>query len=208
MAKTTPKNGETGKVKVRVIEFEMDGSDQSIADTMRTLAAAFSGGGQGAVPVHRRLKTDPAPALAGADAERKDELDGEYDSDVEDVVVKPFTVKKPRAKVTTYEILDDIRFDQTAVSLVDFVAQYNLKSDLKRYLAIALWYKEELKLAEINVRHWYTAFKYLKWSMPDVPAQPIRDLRANKTLSKGTTTGHSFVNHIGEKDLAPLKKVA
>lgn len=207
MAKAPPRSTGNAKVKFRVFEFEMDGSDDSIQDTMKTLAAALTRGGHGAAPVARRMKSEAPASLPGtAEVEAEEEYDGEEEAEVEDVVAKaPAAQKKPK-KVQTYEILDDIRFDETKVTLVDFVAQYNLKSDLKRYLAIALWFKDYLKLSEINVRHWYTAFKYLKWSMPDVPAQPIRDLRANKTLSKGTAVGHSFINHIGEKDLEPLLK--
>lgn len=209
MAKPLPKALGSAKVKFRVFEFEMDGTDESIQDTMKTLAAALTRGGHGAVPVARRLKTDPPASMNGAtEAEPEDESTEDAESQVEDVFPKPAASPKKPKKVQTYEVLDDIRFDETPTRLVDFVAHYNLKSDLKRYLAIALWFKEELKLTEINVRHWYTAFKFLKWTIPNDPAQPIRDLRANKTLSKGSAIGHSFINHIGENDLAGVLKKA
>lgn len=205
MAKQPPRSGNVGKVKFRVFEFEMDGSDESIQDTMKTLAAALTRGGQG-IPPSRRLKVDPAAGLPSNEPEVDDDGEGEpEDDDVQDVVVKASIPRKPK-KIQTYEILNDIRFDKSEVSLSDFVAQYNLKIDLKRYLVIASWYKDQFKLPEINVRHWYTAFKYLKWTMPNDPAQPIRDLRAGKKLSKGASMGHAFINHIGEKDIEPLLK--
>ncbi len=209
MAKAPPKAPVSAKVKFRVFEFEMDGSDESIQDTMKTLAAALTRGGHGAVPVARRLKTDPPAPLSGAtEIEPDEEVTEEEETQVEDVVAKPAPALRKPKKVQSYEILDDIRFDETSTTLVEFVARYNLKSDLKRYLAIASWFKDELKLHEINVRHWYTAFKFLKWTIPNDPAQPIRDLRANKTLSKGSGVGHAFINHIGENDLAGVLKKA
>lgn len=207
MAKAPPKAPGSAKVKFRVFEFEMDGSDESIQDTMKTLAAALTRGGHGAVPVARRLKTDPTASMNGANEfEPNEEVTEEEETYVEDVIPKPAPASRKPKKVQSYEILDDIRFDETPTTLVDFVARYNLKSDLKRYLAIASWFKDELKLPEINVRHWYTAFKFLKWTIPNDPAQPIRDLRANKTLSKGSGVGHAYINHIGENDLAGVLK--
>lgn len=207
MAKPPPRNANASKVKVRVIEFEMDGSDDSIQDTMKTLAAAFNRGGH-AIPPARRLKSESSTPNGPAGDEQDDQQEVEEASDdqVEDVTAKqPAAPKRPK-KVQTYDILDDIRFDGTKVPLVDFVAKYEPKSDLKRYLVIASWYKDQLKLPEINVRHWYTAYKYLKWTMPNDPAQPIRDHRAAKRLSKGVTAGHSYINHIGEKDIESLLK--
>jgi hypothetical protein len=206
MAKIQPKYSSGAKVKFRVFEFEMDGSDESIQDTMKTLAAALTRGGQGPIPVHRRIKADTPASMAEADTD--DESMEEEEIQVQDVLPKTVQSPKKTKKLQTYEILEDIRFDETAIALDDFVIQYSLKSDLKRYLAIALWFKDQLKLPEINVRHWYTAFKYLKWTIPNDPAQPIRDLRAKKTLSKGTSVGHTYINHIGEKDLQPLFKNA
>lgn len=187
----------------------MDGSDESIQDTMRTLAAALTRGGHGTVPVARRLKTDPPASLSGAtEVEPGEDAIDEEEIHVEDVAVKPASAPKRTKKVQSYDILDDIRFDKTPTTLVDFVARYELKSDLKRYLAIASWFKDELKLSEISVRHWYTAFKFLRWTIPNDPAQPIRDLRANKSLSKGTGVGHAYINHIGENVLANVLKKA
>lgn len=209
MAKQVPKSpSSNSRVKVRVFEFEMDGSDDSIQDTMKTLAAAFSKGGTGSVPIARRLKSDnPATQQAADSTDSSEELESDLEDDdnvVEDVVARtPSQPKKPR-KVKTYDVLDDIRFDVVEPNLSDFVARLSPKNDLKKYLVIALWYKEHLKLPEINIRHWYTAFKYLKWALPDDPDGPIRNLRSMKKLSKGKEIGHSFINHIGEKDLDTL----
>jgi hypothetical protein len=206
MAKQPPRSANASKVKVRVIEFEMDGSDESIQDTMKTLAAAFNRGGH-VIPPARRLKSEAAAANSQAGDEQEQSEDEEVEDDkVEDVVAKaPSAPKRPK-KLQTYDILDDIRFDATKVPLEDFAAKYDPKSDLKKYLVIASWCKDQLKLSEINVRHWYTAYKYLKWTIPNDPAQPIRDHRAAKRLSKGVTAGHSYINHIGEKDLESLLK--
>lgn len=208
MAKLPPKVSNNAKVKFRIFEFEMDGSDDSIQDTMKTLAAALTRGGHGAVSVQRRIKGDePTPPTGASEADADAELVDD-ENPVEDVVPKATTSPKRPKKIKTYDILDDIRFDETPIALADFVAQYSPKSDLKRYLVIALWFKEQWKLKEINDVHWYTAYKYLKWSIPSDPAQPIRDLRASKRLSKGTAVGHAFINIIGERELQEIFKDA
>jgi len=209
MAKQIPKSSSSNaRVKVRVFEFEMDGSDDSIQDTMKTLAAAFSKGGTGTVPVTRRIRSDAAVVHQIDEAiDSSDELETDFAEDehmIEDVVVRSASSPKKPRKAKTYEILNDIRFDSVSPTLPEFVAGFSPKNDFKKYLVIALWYKDHLKLAEINVRHWYTAFKYLKWTLPNDPDTPIRNLRALDKLSKGKEGGHSFINHIGEKDLEAL----
>lgn len=209
MAKQIPKSSPSNaRVKVRVFEFEMDGSDDSIQDTMKTLAAAFSKGGAGSVPVTRRIKSDISTANQSNEtldsAEEVEDDFAEDESIVEDVVAKaPSQPKKPK-KVKTHDILTDIRFDGVSPTLSEFVAGLNPKNDYKKYLVIALWYKDHLKVPEINVRHWYTAFKYLKWTVPADPDLPVRNLRALDKLSKGKEMGHSFINQVGEKDLEAL----
>ena len=208
MAKQIPKNAPSNsRVKVRVFEFEMDGSDDSIQDTMKTLAAAFSRGGTGTLPVSRRIKSDVPATQQGDAVDGAEDLeieDADNESIVEDVIARPPSPPKKPRKIKTYEVLIDIRFDEVTPTLSAFVASLNPKNDLKKYLVIALWFKDHLKLSEINIKHWYTAFKYLKWTIPDDPDQPIRNLRSLKKLSKGKETGHSFINHIGEKDLEVL----
>ncbi len=209
MAKQIPKSSPSNaRVKVRVFEFEMDGSDDSIQDTMKTLAAAFSKGGNGALPVARRIKSDNSTANQSSEtvdsAEDVEDDLAEDDGLVEDVVARAPSPPRKARKTKTYEILNDVRFDSVSPTLSDFVAGYSPKNDFKKYLVIALWYKDHLKLPEINVRHWYTAFKYLKWTIPNDPDTPIRNLRALDKLSKGSESGHSFINHIGERDLEAL----
>jgi hypothetical protein len=207
--KSSADNATNSRVKVRVFEFEMEGSDESIQDTMKTLAAALTRGGAAAVPTARRIRSDSSTTQQlEVDQVEIEEPDSAEDEVLEEPLVRAAAKPKRQKKVRTFDILDDIRFDEVEPTLSDVAVNLSPKSDLKKYLVIALWYKDHLKIAEINVRHWYTALKYLKWTMPDDPAQPIRDLVRQDKLSKGKESGLYFINHIGEKDLESLNKAA
>jgi len=197
-------------VEVRIIDFKLTGSDDALRESLQTISAAF---GRQNVQVNRSLpaaRTAQLPTATGNGAADEQEEEEQGDETVQDVQPKPAKEKKPSAprKVPKIELLTDIRFDQVTPTLAEFFAEKNPQSDFKRYMVIAYWYLEYMKLPEINVQHFYTAYKFLNVPVPNDPSQVMRDLRARDTFSKGKETAHVFINHVGANAVQAMPKGA
>jgi hypothetical protein len=105
-----------------------------------------------------------------------------------------------------------IDFTGTAIPLKQFVELYNLESKMKKYTAVAAWFKQQANAPEINVNHIYTAFKHLGWGgLPRNANGPLADL-TNKTEYKwfnaGANKGDYAINYIGEQKLEETRKAS
>jgi len=208
MAKGHKPSEQVGKVKFRIIEFEVEGSDESLQDSLKTMAAALMrGNGNAPKPV----KYDTAPSLNSL----PDEVDAAGDAvvaeeDISDVEVsrapaKRLTQRAPK-KITPGKIIDNVRFDDVEPGLEEFCASKKPASDLMRYLVIAYWYKHHKKISELSADHFFTAYRFMKWPVPKDISQPIRDLRnsRNGKFSGGTAPGLASINHLGENAVDKL----
>lgn len=206
---TKSKTPETaGKVKFRVIEFELEGTDASLQESLKNLAVALGRGS--AMPPARQIK---APTTR--QVESNGDLDPESEAEDAEVVdeeeaAAPARSSAPRkpARVKTYSIIPDLRFDDVNPTLKEFATQKSPSGDLKKYLVIAYWFKYHKKHPNLTPEHFYTAYKEMKWAVPRNPAQPVRELRSNRDqrLGKGTEPGTSVINQIGENDVDALGK--
>lgn len=206
MGKHQHKVDPNGKMKVRIIEFELEGSDMSLQESLKSITSALSK--PAIVQISRspqRLVTTKATGEVVnesdeqvEDLEPLDEVD--YEEGQATVLVPPAT-KKPRkqARVVTPNLVN-IRFDDVTPKFADFVAQKDPKNDMQKYLCAAFWLKTYKETNEISVDHMYTAYKVMGWALPGVPVQPMRELAAtrDKRFSKGTEKGHYAINHVGE----------
>jgi len=216
MAKVPPKAPGSAKVKFRVFEFEMDGSDESIQDTMKTLAAALTRGGHGAVPVARRLKADvPATTVNGAteaDQEEEAEEAGDTVEGVEDVVEKPQKERKPAAprKPVPVKILTGISFTDVSPTLKEFYEQKKPGKVLSNnYLVVAYWYKHFRGIEDLTGDHYHTAFREVGFATPrNVLATPRELCRSNDgRLMLGSVPSTTAIHHLGENHVDAMNKV-
>lgn len=214
MAKAPPRTTGNAKVKFRVFEFEMDGSDDSIQDTMKTLAAALTRGGHGAVPITRRLKAETPATLANGEAQAEEEHDGEEhaeDAGVDDAVVKPAKERKPAAprKAMPVKVLPGISFTDVDPTLKDFYESKNPgKNITANYLVVAYWYKNHRGIEELTVDHFHTAFRQVGFPTPRNAIQPIRELRNSRDgrLMGGAAPNSCIIHHLGENYVDAMNK--
>lgn len=206
MGKQPTKVDQNGKMKVRIIEFELEGGDMSLQESLKSITAALSK--PAIVQVARstqRLGTTKTTAVVSNDSiEQVEDLEPleEVEHGEETVTVSSRTTpKKPRkvSRVVTPNLVN-IRFDDVTPKFADFVAQKDPKNDMQKYLCAAFWLKTYKETNEISVDHMYTAYKIMGWALPGVPVQPMRELAAtrDKRFSKGTEQGHYTINHVGE----------
>lgn len=193
MAKQSKSSGHTGKVKIRVIEFEVEGSDDTMQESLKSITAALNKGMTAAQP--NRVRYIPAPNQQEEELEEQELEDLEEEGQPQAATRKPSTPKKP----PTTKLLE-ISFTDTTPTLKDFIADKSPKSVLQKALVIAYWYKHYKQIPEITADHLFTAYRHLQWTVPRDPGQAIRDLRHKRRtqLTAGSTPGASTINHIGE----------
>ncbi|HEY0394873.1 MAG TPA: hypothetical protein VGD01_10320 [Candidatus Elarobacter sp.] len=206
----------TGEVEVQIVKFKVKGATPDLIDSLKNVAAALSGNvATAAAP--RALRSVNAPGANGASgngtaqaeyAEEDDEQTIEQELDPAPKLHRPPAKRKPR----TLRLVEDINFaGNNGVSLKDFVAGLDLPNQMRRYAAIAAWFKQQTDTPEINVNHVYTAFLHIGWTMPKNPAQPFADLanqQEYRWVSAGKKRGEYTFNYIGEGELAKWRKGA
>lgn len=80
---------------------------------------------------------------------------------------------------------------------------------MDRYIVIAVWYKDHMKVAEFKIDHIWTAYNFLSWkaTFPENHSQPLRDLKKKKFLTKEKDSDYK-VGWLGEKHVAGLNATA
>jgi len=205
MAKQPPKADQNGKMKVRIIEFELEGSDVSLQESLKSITAALSRPAASA-PVSRVTRIEaPKHANTSSTQSMDDAEEFEEAELVEEVEVDapasaaPKRTRKP-TKAPTPTLLRDVRFDDVTPTFADFVAEKQPKSEMLKYLCVAYWLKTYKDIPEISIDHVYTAYRVMQWALPAAAVQPMRELAANRDgrFSKGHEKGHYAINHVGE----------
>lgn len=206
---TKPKTSDAvGKVKFRVIEFELEGTDAAMQETIRGFTAALNR--NPSAPVSRQLR-GPAKHIesngeTGPAAEEEEVLDAEEVEEAEEVTHAARSRPAAPRKVKTYEVMENLVFDDVSPTLKEFAKSKAPTKDLPRYLVIAYWYKHHKKQPPVTAGHFYTAYRLLGWKVPADPAAPMRELRATRDgrLSKGSETGTFVINQVGENHVDEL----
>ncbi|QSL86216.1 hypothetical protein [Pseudomonas atacamensis] len=198
-------DGHSGKVKVRIIEFEMEGSDLSLQESLKSIAAALSRPNVAANtrPTARLESTRPASTARNGELNVDEERDeNEYEEhEMLPETTAPIVVRKPRkpSKPASPNVVA-VRFDDVSPTFVEFVADRDPKNDKHKYLCAAFWLKFYKEVQEVSIDHIYTAYRSQNWALPTSPVQPMRELAARRDgrFSKGVERGHYSINHIGE----------
>lgn len=209
MAKGSKLGEQNGKVKFRIIEFEMEGSDETLQDSLKNLAAAFVKAGP--VVQNRVIRQDPQRQLEASTSDDSSNMESDLieipddESATSPQVRRNQSVKKSRTPAA--KVLNDIRLDDVSPTLKEFCSEKNPKSDLDKYLVIAYWFKHSKQIQDLSASHFFTAYRLMGWSVPRDPGQPIRDLRHRRKghFSPGQAVGVSTINHIGENIVLEMR---
>jgi hypothetical protein len=208
MARNDDRGTDKGRVKVRVIEFDMEGSNQTLRESIRDIVGAI-GRGQ----VVRQLATPTIPShTAALTQDSEDVLDTEQPSGVSsdsEGGVNGTGTKRQRF-LRTPQVLDDLDLNSGSLSLKDFLEKLNPSSDMNRYVAIAYWIKAIRKIDEVTADHIHTGFKRMKWATPADASAPLRQMKgpAYGYFSKGGKPGSFKLNHVGDGHVESLMKSA
>jgi hypothetical protein len=222
--KEEPTNGNgKGKIKFRytdeerTVQFSMENitSESVVSEGLRGLANALAGrnltdparrlpkntGGSSAAVIDLEEETETPEQEEALDQE---ETDVDDQDGARDAAAKPKKVAKPKApKLLPTPVLSDAK-----VSLADFMAQKGATEMMDKYAVVAVWYKEQFQITDMNIDRIFTAFKHLgqESQLPTAIAKPLSNLTYNrKWFDKGKTPGTFTINWLGEDSVGKMK---
>jgi hypothetical protein len=195
------------RVKVRVIEFEVEGCNASVQEGLRNIAVALKGN----AAVTKTVTSSPG-ALPGSTAKKPaaDQLELGENASADEVAdestgdpafgapaASPAAPRSPTSprKLRTPKILT-LDFENAPVSLKAFVTLKKPDSETKRYLVIAFWLKEHRKLDVITTDHIYTAYRTLGSNVIADVGSPFRNAKLQGWF-EGKGGGKYEINHVG-----------
>lgn len=212
MAKGQGGNEDRAKVKLRVIEFELEGGNQSVENSIRQLTHALTmRNGQPAPPKNalppRQTKELGAVPDNEDEAEEFAEEPEILESGADDNGATK--VNKPKAK-STYkprvpQYLHDLDMTGTGdVTFKDFAAAKNPKKNTQRHLVAAFWLKEHGNNPTINIDKAYTCYRNVGWptTQPDWDVNFRQQTQNNRF--RRVAPGEYSINPPGEDDVRKM----
>ncbi len=202
-------NEDRAKVKLRVIEFELEGGNVSVENSIRQLTHALTTRTNGA-PTRVPAPKSPKELAAGTEAETEELDDQAQDADIvdpEDAGQEPAT-KSPKQK-TTYkprvpEYKHDLDMTGTGITFKDFVAQKNPKKATQRHLAAAFWLKEHGGSPTINIDKVYTCYRTAGWPTNQSDWDVSFRTQIKNDRFRRVNPGEYAITPIGEDDVRKM----
>lgn len=190
-----------GKVKLTVIQFETESDNETLQENIKSITQTLM---KALAPPPRIVQAPSQLANGNNNNDRVTEVVAEvYEED--DAIEAEVVNKKPKAK-TVVKFSPPKALDLDLISgdmpLKKFLDEKNPgKSQIRRYLAIAYWFKHYRDTPEITKDHAYTCFRFIGWS--DVPkdvGSPFRQMKKTQYgyMNAGSAEGLYAINHIGE----------
>lgn len=145
-----------GKVRMTVIHFETESSNETLQENIRQIANTISR--SLGLPPPARTPLPPVQLQPSNPLEQAYEVDSIADDAGQS---SPSTPQRPRTgkkrlTVTPAKVLDDLNLNGGNIPLNTFIEQNKPESHTKRYLVIAAWLKEYRNIDEITGDHIYT----------------------------------------------------
>ncbi len=82
---------------------------------------------------------------------------------------------------------------------------------MRKYTAIAVWFKEHRNIEVITLNHVYSAYKHLGWSdLPKFAGDTFKDLKNKREYKwfESPARGEFAINSYGEQQLSKWRKTA
>ena len=186
-----------GKIKVRFFEVELDGSNETLLEGLKSFAT-IAGRTQSVV----RVVQPAAPAQIGSpqQVENSEPIEAEATEVEQDRPQKPRKTRIYR----TPEILD-LDLKTGSVPFEEFCKQKNPTDTAKKYLVIAAWLKDNLKLDQINSDHVYTCYRAMGWGVERDVGRPFRNCKQSGYFRSAADNGSWEITHVG---LGVVQKMA
>lgn len=194
-------SNKSGASRIRFVMLEADIQEGDLAQITHAIQNALR---PSSPNVPQRLIGNGAAAPSPDDSQEEQDLTSDF-VEVDSTAPKRRAGKPRVAKVPN--VLNDIDF-KADPSLESFVSNFELKTDVDRYLVITLWFRDARGVDAVTVDHIYTAFRVLTWSTSSRDfSKPLRNLRDEQSLQGGAREGFSLTL-VGAGKIEKKKKVA
>jgi hypothetical protein len=165
MAKGNSGGEDRAKVKLRVIEFELEGSNASVENSIRQITNSLTV--RPATP--KQLPAKPAKEISANGAgdetevtiENAEVVDTETVEVTDDNEIEKKAAKKSKPKPPTY--IHNLDLVGKGPNFKDFAKEKAPTTKNKRYLIAAYWLKEYGSQETVNADKIYTCFKTAAW---------------------------------------------
>jgi hypothetical protein len=187
---------EKGKMRIRFFEVDLEGSDETLLESVRNAAILANRGGPVRVIKQLGATTNPAheATMEGPSEEPVFAEEQLFDSDASGAAQSLKTKRSARSYATP-EVLD-IDLKGGAISFAAYVDTAKPDDTTKKYLIVAAWLKEHRQISSIDANHVYTCFRAAGWGVQKDLLQPFRDGKRQgyfKTAGRGAYE----ITHIG-----------
>lgn len=196
-----------GKVRMTVIHFETESDNETLKENIRsiahTLTKALSSNSK--VIVSKQLTT------GDGEVENPELIEEEIDDfNLDNPTSESKSGEKKKLVVRQYRTPQAIDLDLTSgdIPLKEFLEKKNPDSDIKKYLAIAYWFKKYRNIEEVSSDHAYTCYRFMGtgWQIPIDPTRPFRQMKSKpySWMKAGATKGFYTINHLGENEVEKM----
>jgi hypothetical protein len=208
MAKSQSGSDDRAKVKLRIIEFELDGANASVENSIRQLTHALSTRTSAGVP--KALASRPSTEAGAAEPTEKDPeeysepeiFETEADNNAAAKAPKKTSrVNKPRVPQYLHE-LDTI--GNGGMTFKEFAAAKKPKNNNQRHLVAAFWLKEHGNSETITPDKVYSCYRNVGWptNLNDWDVNFRQQIQNNRF--RRVSPGEYAINPPGEDDVRTM----
>jgi hypothetical protein len=200
MAKGNSGGEDRAKVKLRVIEFELEGANASVENSIRQLTSALANRTVAVSPLQAKPQKELAGTAPSKEVEPVEEnieiIDTETVETNGDDVPAGKPAKKGKPKPPTF--INELNLIGNGASFKDFAKEKAPESRKKQYLVAAYWLKVHGDSPTVNADKVYTCFKTANWPTPfNDWAQTFHNLVHSEHMRK-VGKAEFAINSIGE----------
>ena len=199
----TGRGEERGKVRLRFVEFELEGLSSTIEESIKSLVGSMNRANGGSLPNQQRTsglpRTAKVVASNGTD-NPEDAVQGSLELDVDSDTLGTEESSSDRPKTprhyTQPEFLEDFDLDSGEKPFKVYATEIGPETDNHRYLVIAAWSKQCRGLELITNDHVYTCYQKMGWKSQRDIGQPFRKMK-RASLFQNPARGQWKITHIG-----------
>lgn len=203
-----------GKVRVRFMEVEIEGSNETLLEGIRNITAAMPSQTvivQKQVPALRaaRQLTESIPSDAGGEPETepddREEVLAEEDPPSEEASPRPN--RSPRRPPKAPRLSTNLRLNEEPTPLRAFCESTKVtksSSIMDQTIVIATWLKEHRQTDSMSAGDLFTCCKEMDWSPPTDATSPMRNLK--KAHKMNLNNGKYSLTIVGDKRFRELRK--